>query len=46
MGSENAHGAQKTQRIALDLTFLERYKKDGDEFFEHVITGDESEFHL
>jgi hypothetical protein len=39
-------GAQRTQRIALAVTFLKRYKKDGDEFLEHIITGDESEFHL
>jgi hypothetical protein len=28
--------------MALALTILEQYHKDGDEFFNHVITGDES----
>jgi hypothetical protein len=36
-------GAQKTQRMASALTFLERYHKDG-EFLNHIkrVTGDET----
>jgi hypothetical protein len=36
-------GAQKTKRMALALTFLERYHKDG-EFLDHIkqVTGDET----
>jgi hypothetical protein len=30
-------GAHKMQRMALALTFLERYHKDGDEFLNHII---------
>jgi hypothetical protein len=39
-------GAHRTQRIASALTFFERYYKDGDEFLNHIVTGDESGFHL
>jgi hypothetical protein len=37
-------GAQRTQRVASALTFLERYQKDGDEFLNHIVqvTGDET----
>jgi hypothetical protein len=35
-------GAHKMQRMALALTSLERYHKDGDEFLSHIITGDET----
>jgi hypothetical protein len=35
-------GAHKSQRMASALTFLERYHKDGDEFFSHTITDDET----
>jgi hypothetical protein len=36
-------GLLKTQRMALPLSFLERYHKDGDEFFSHIrLTGDET----
>jgi hypothetical protein len=37
-------GAHKMQRIALALTFLEQYHKDGDGFLNHIIpvTGDET----
>jgi hypothetical protein len=38
--------AHKTQRMAmaLALTFIERYHKDGDEFLNHIlwVTGDET----
>jgi hypothetical protein len=37
MASKNAHGLHKTQRMALALTFLERYRKGGDEFLSHII---------
>jgi transposase len=32
----------KTQRMASALTFLERYFKDGNEFLNHIVTGDET----
>jgi hypothetical protein len=37
-------GAHKTQRMALALTLLERYHKDGDEFLSHIVrvTGDKT----
>jgi hypothetical protein len=37
-------GVNKTQRMALAMTFLERYHKYGDEFLNHIIwvTGDET----
>jgi hypothetical protein len=34
--------AHKTQRMALALTFLERYNKDVHEFLNHIVTGDET----
>jgi histone-lysine N-methyltransferase SETMAR len=34
--------AHKTQRMASALTFLELYHKDGEEFLNHIITGDET----
>jgi hypothetical protein len=42
MDSENANGAHKSQRMALALTFLGRYHKDGNAFLSHTIqvTGD------
>jgi hypothetical protein len=33
-------GAHKMQRIASALTFLEQYHKDGNEFLNHIVTGD------
>jgi hypothetical protein len=44
MASEILTDTHKTQRMASDLTFLERYDKDGDEFLDHVVsvTGDET----
>jgi hypothetical protein len=33
-------GAHKMQRMASALTSLEQYHKDGDEFLNHIITGD------
>jgi hypothetical protein len=42
MGSDNAHGAHKTLRMASALTFLERYQRDGDEFLNQIITGDKT----
>jgi hypothetical protein len=35
-------GAHKTRTMASAFTFLERYHKDDDEFFNHIITCDES----
>jgi hypothetical protein len=37
-------GAHKTQRMASNLTFSERYHKDGDEFLGHIVreTGAET----
>jgi histone-lysine N-methyltransferase SETMAR len=32
----------KTQRMASALTFLQRYHDEGDEFFDNVVTGDET----
>jgi hypothetical protein len=36
-------GVHKMQRMALPLTFLELYHKDGDEFLNHIVrlAGDE-----
>jgi hypothetical protein len=34
--------AHKTQRMAWALTFLEWYCKDGNEFLNHIVTGDET----
>jgi hypothetical protein len=37
-------GARKTQKMALVLTFLEQYHKDGDELLNHIVgvIGDET----
>jgi hypothetical protein len=37
-------GAHKMQRMASALTFLQRYHKDGGEFFNHIVQvlGDET----
>jgi hypothetical protein len=35
-------GAHRTQRISSALTLLERNHKNGDEFFSHIVTGDET----
>jgi hypothetical protein len=37
-------GAHKMQRMALALSFSERYHKDGDKFLNHIVrvTGDEA----
>jgi hypothetical protein len=32
----------KTQRMASALTFLQRYHNEGDEFFDRIVTGDET----
>jgi hypothetical protein len=37
MGSENAHGCAEEQRIVSVLPFLERYHKDGNGYFSHII---------
>jgi hypothetical protein len=42
MGSEIVQGCAKTQRRAWALTFLGRYHKDGDEFLNHIVIGDET----
>jgi hypothetical protein len=34
--------AHKEKRMATVLTFLKRYHKDGDEFLDHTVTGDET----
>jgi hypothetical protein len=33
-------GAHKMQRMALALTFLQRYHKDGNEFLSDTVKGD------
>jgi hypothetical protein len=37
-------GVHKIQRMALALTFLEQYHKEGNEFLNHIVwvTGDET----
>jgi hypothetical protein len=40
MGPEMLTGGQKMQRMASSLTFLERYRKDGDEFLNCIVTRD------
>jgi hypothetical protein len=35
-------GAHEMQRMASPFIFLQRYHKDGDEFFNHTVTGDET----
>jgi hypothetical protein len=35
-------GMHRTQRMASALTFLEQYRKDGNEFLSHIITDDET----
>jgi hypothetical protein len=44
IGSKNAHGVYKTQRIASALIFLKQYHKDSNEFLNHIVqvTGDET----
>lgn len=32
----------KTKRMGLALTFLSRYEEEGDEFLDHIVTGDET----
>jgi hypothetical protein len=43
MGSENAHGCAQNAENGFAFDFLERYHKDDDEFFNHIVrvTGDE-----
>jgi hypothetical protein len=35
-------GAHKTQRMASVLTFLQQYHKEGDDFLNHIVLGDET----
>ncbi|GBO26654.1 Histone-lysine N-methyltransferase SETMAR [Araneus ventricosus] len=35
----------KTQRMGAALTFLQRYHRDGDEFLDKIVTGDETWVH-
>jgi hypothetical protein len=39
-------GAHKTETMASAFTFLEQDHKDGDEFFNHIITDDETWFYF
>lgn len=32
----------RTKRVVSSLTFLERYREQGDEFLNHIVTGDET----
>ncbi|GFR18102.1 HTH_48 domain-containing protein [Trichonephila clavata] len=32
----------KTQRLGSALTFLERYHNEGEDFLDHIVTGDET----
>jgi hypothetical protein len=41
MGSDNAQRCAQNADMASDLTFMEQYHKDGDEFLSHIITSDE-----
>jgi hypothetical protein len=41
MGSKNAHGCAQNEN-AFSFDFLKRYDKDGDEFLNHVVRGDET----
>jgi hypothetical protein len=40
MGSENAQGCSRNEENCFDFDFLERYHKDGDQFCNHIVTGD------
>jgi hypothetical protein len=44
MGSENVHGCTKNAENGFSFDFLDRYRKDEDEFLNHIvkITGDET----
>jgi hypothetical protein len=40
-GSENAHGCSQNAENGFGFDFLEQYHKDGDEFLNHIVTGEE-----
>jgi hypothetical protein len=42
MGSENAHGCAQSAENCFGLDFLERNHKNGNEFLNHIVTGDEN----
>jgi hypothetical protein len=42
MGSENSHGCAQNAENGFGFDFLERYHKNGDEFLNHAVTGDET----
>jgi hypothetical protein len=42
MGSENAHGWAQNAENGFGFDFLERHHRDGDEFLNHIATGDET----
>jgi hypothetical protein len=37
MGSEIVHGCAKKAETGFGFDFLERYRKDGDEFLHHAV---------
>ncbi|KAJ4447820.1 hypothetical protein ANN_09828 [Periplaneta americana] len=39
---ENLSSEPKMQRLGAALTFLQRYRDDGDEFLDRIVTGDET----
>jgi hypothetical protein len=42
MGSESAHGCAQNAENRFGVDFFDRYHKDGDEFLNHIVTGDET----
>jgi hypothetical protein len=46
MTSETAHGWAQNAGKGFGFDFLERYNRDGDEFLNHIVTGNETWFHL
>jgi hypothetical protein len=42
MGSESTHGCAKYAENSFGFDFFYRYHKDGDEFLNHIVTGDET----
>jgi hypothetical protein len=37
MGSENVHGCVQNPENGFGFDFLERYHRDGDDFFNHIV---------
>jgi uncharacterized damage-inducible protein DinB len=42
MGSKNAYRCAQNAKNGLSFDFLERYCKHGNEFLNHIVTGDET----